>query len=55
MRHNRHDLSGETIWIEDRGVKVPPREVKRTPRIGVDYAGAWALKPWRFVWSCGRQ
>jgi 3-methyladenine DNA glycosylase Mpg len=32
-------------------VKVPWREVKRTPRIGVDYAGAWALKPWRFVWS----
>jgi DNA-3-methyladenine glycosylase len=51
MHHNRHDLSGETIWIEDRGVKVPPREVKRTPRIGVNYAGAWALKPWRFVWE----
>jgi DNA-3-methyladenine glycosylase len=52
MHHNRHDLLvSEAIWIEDRGVKVPPREVKRTPRIGVDYAGAWALKPWRFVWS----
>jgi len=50
MRHNRHDLSGKIIWIEDRGVKVPPREVKRTPRIGVNYAGLWALKPWRFVW-----
>jgi len=21
----------------------------RTPRIGVAYAGAWALRPWRFV------
>jgi DNA-3-methyladenine glycosylase len=51
MGHNRHDLLGETIWIEDRGVKVPPREVNRTPRIGVNYAGAWALKPWRFVWE----
>ena len=52
MHHNRHDLLvSESIWIEDRGVKVPPREVKRTPRIGVDYAGAWALKPWRFVWN----
>ena len=51
MHHNRHDLSGEIIWIEDRGVKVPAREVRRTPRIGVDYAGSWALKPWRFVWS----
>jgi DNA-3-methyladenine glycosylase len=55
MRHNQHDLlSSEAIWIEDRGIKVPPREVKRTPRIGVDYAGAWALKPWRFVWESNR-
>ena len=52
MHHNRHDLLlGEKIWIEDRGVKVPAREVKRGPRIGVDYAGKWALKPWRFVWD----
>ena len=51
MHHNRHDLSGETIWIEDRGIVPPAREVKRTPRIGVNYAGSWALKPWRFVWD----
>jgi DNA-3-methyladenine glycosylase len=25
-----------------------PRRVERSPRIGVDYAGAWALEPWRF-------
>ncbi len=32
MQHNRHDLlAGEIIWIEDRGLRVPPREVKRTP------------------------
>jgi DNA-3-methyladenine glycosylase len=51
MHHNGHDLQGETIWIEDRGVVPPSREVKRTPRIGVNYAGIWALKPWRFVWE----
>jgi len=51
MHHNKHDLLGETIWIEDRGITPPAREVKRTPRIGVNYAGAWALKPWRFVWE----
>ena len=52
MHHNRHDLlAGGAIWIEDRGVKVPAREIKGTPRIGVNYAGAWALKPWRFVWD----
>ena len=37
------------LWIEDRGVKVPRRLVRVTPRIGVDYAGpVWAKKPWRF-------
>ena len=51
MHHNGSELFGETIWIEDRGIVPPPREVKRTPRIGVDYAGVWALKPWRFVWE----
>ena len=51
MRHNRHDLSGETIWIEDRGVKVPKGQVMAGPRVGVDYAGEWAKVPWRFVWN----
>jgi len=51
LHHGGLDLGGETIWLEDRGIKVPPREVKKTPRIGVDYAGKWALKPWRFVWE----
>lgn len=37
------------LWVEDRGVKVSPRDIMRTPRIGVDYAGLWAKKPWRFV------
>lgn len=37
------------VWIEDRGVKVPRRGIRRTPRIGVEYAGEWAKKPWRFV------
>jgi DNA-3-methyladenine glycosylase len=53
MGHNGHDLLGETIWIEDRGVVVARREVRRTARIGVEYAGVWALKPWRFVWDQG--
>ncbi len=53
LHHYGLDLAGETIWLEDRGVNVPAREVKRTPRIGVDYAGKWALKPWRFVWTRG--
>ena len=37
------------LWFEESGVRVPPRLVERTPRIGVGYAGAWATKPLRFV------
>jgi DNA-3-methyladenine glycosylase len=51
MHHYGADLGGESIWIEDRGVKVPAREVTKGPRVGVDYAGKWAEKPWRFVWT----
>jgi DNA-3-methyladenine glycosylase len=37
------------LWVEDRGVRVPPRLVRRGPRVGVDYAGPyWAARPWRF-------
>lgn len=38
------------LWIEDRGVRITPRQIEQTPRIGVAYAGQeWAAKPWRFV------
>lgn len=37
------------LWFEASGIRVPPRLVERTPRIGVGYAGAWAEKPLRFV------
>jgi DNA-3-methyladenine glycosylase len=37
------------LWIEDRGLVIPRRKIRRTPRIGVDYAGEWAAKPYRFV------
>jgi len=41
------------LWIEDRGVRVSknktPWRIRRTPRIGVAYAGKWAKKQYRFV------
>lgn len=36
------------LWIE-AGEPVPDRSVVRTPRIGVDYAGAWARRRLRFL------
>jgi DNA-3-methyladenine glycosylase len=48
-RLNRVDLTtGESIWFEDRGVLVEKGDVGSHPRVGVDYAGEWAKKPWRF-------
>lgn len=49
---NRHDLTaGIDLWFEERGEAVAARQVRAFPRIGVDYAGAWAKKPWRFRMS----
>src|SRR5262249_1605388 len=45
--HNNLDLTKDLIWIESRDRSQP--RIKATPRIGVDYAGKWAKKRWRFV------
>ncbi|HCC22040.1 3-methyladenine DNA glycosylase [Candidatus Uhrbacteria bacterium RIFOXYC2_FULL_47_19] len=38
------------LWIET-GRTMSNAEVKRLPRIGVDYAGDWADRPYRFIVS----
>ncbi len=48
-RLNRCDLTlGRSLWFEDRGDALPTGLLNTHPRIGVDYAGEWAHKPWRF-------
>lgn len=38
------------LWIEDRGSLAVPGIIKKTPRIGVEYAGPiWSKKHYRFV------
>jgi DNA-3-methyladenine glycosylase len=37
------------LWIEDRDVRIARTKIHATPRIGVDYSGEWAAKPFRFV------
>lgn len=38
------------LWFEDWGKVVLSKDILRTPRIGVEYAGKeWANKPYRFV------
>jgi DNA-3-methyladenine glycosylase len=46
---NRLDLTaGEALWVEDRGERVGRSNITVGRRIGVEYAGSWANKPWRF-------
>jgi DNA-3-methyladenine glycosylase len=42
-------LTGGRIWIEDHGIDVAPSSVLTGPRIGIDYAGQDAERPWRFI------
>lgn len=42
------NLTADTIWIEDRGIPIKSNKIKSAPRIGVDYAGEHAKRPWRF-------
>jgi DNA-3-methyladenine glycosylase len=46
-RLNGADLCGDVLWLEQPRAQRPPR-IARAERIGVDYAGEWARRPWRF-------
>ncbi len=46
-RANGLELSGGTLWIERPRAPQPVR-ISRSARIGIDYAGEWAGRPWRF-------
>lgn len=41
-------LTGNAIWIEDRGYTFSKDGLTATTRVGVDYAGEDADLPWRF-------
>lgn len=47
--HTGADLLGDEIWLEDRNLIIPKRQVVATRRIGIDYAEKDALRPYRFV------
>jgi len=44
---NGADLCDSVLYVEDRGEPSP--KVQKSPRIGVDYAGKWKDKPYRFL------
>ena len=43
---NREDMEGKILWIEDRQIRI--NGIATSPRVGVDYAGEYRDKPWRF-------
>jgi DNA-3-methyladenine glycosylase len=43
---NDVDLAGDVLWVEDRNLAVGT--IESGPRIGIDYAGEYKDKPWRF-------
>lgn len=48
-QNNKRAVFEYGLWIEDRGIIIPDNKIKKTPRIGVPYAGVWAKKRYRFV------
>ncbi len=44
---NGGDLCGNVLYVRD--ARAPAPKIITTPRIGVEYAGEWKHKLWRFV------
>jgi DNA-3-methyladenine glycosylase len=47
-RLNGLDLRGDVLWLEPRPRSSAAPRIARSARIGVEYAGEWAGRPWRF-------
>ncbi len=47
--HNLEDLTGSTVWIEDRNVIIKPNQINTSARIGMNFKGKDAVLPWRFT------
>ena len=51
-KHDGLDVtdSKASLWVESGG-RRPVEKVETSARVGVDYAGDWARKPWRYYLS----
>ncbi len=48
-----HDLlAGDRLWLAEPDEPLAAGEIAAGPRVGVDYAGEAAARPWRF-WLAG--
>jgi len=53
LAQNREDLRGKRLFIED-AAQIPKSRIERGPRVGVEYSGPWAQRPYRF-WIRGNR
>lgn len=48
---NGVSMVGGLMWVEDRDERLAPGDIVRARRIGVDYAGLYKKKLWRYYLS----
>ena len=48
LTFNKADLTGALVWVEDAGRAAGRADIASGPRVGIDYAGDYVSKPWRF-------
>lgn len=46
--HNGIDLQEDMIWINETGITYSDDEIISSPRVGMNFEGAYKLIPWRF-------
>jgi DNA-3-methyladenine glycosylase len=49
-RHDRRDLARGPLFVARAGGAPAKIAIESGPRIGIDYAGAWAARPYRYWW-----
>ncbi|MFA6992023.1 MAG: DNA-3-methyladenine glycosylase [Candidatus Gracilibacteria bacterium] len=50
--NNKLAVKKSGLWFEKSGIKVPKSKIKKTPRVGVSYAGPiWSKKLFRFAFG----
>jgi DNA-3-methyladenine glycosylase len=50
-KHNAILLTGDLLWLAGSGLKVSEDAIEITTRVGVNYAGEDALRPYRFIYK----
>lgn len=47
-KQNKVAFNTKDLWIEDRNIEIPKKDIISSKRVGIDYAEEYVDKPWRF-------